>query len=84
MAGLSHGTLSPLQDAFMENFSAQCGYCTDGMLMAAEALLRTNPRPSRQEVVEAISGNLCRCTGYEAIINAILAASERGGVRRTG
>lgn len=84
VAGLAEGTLSPLQDAFMENFSAQCGYCTDGMLMAAEALLRTNPRPSRQEVVEAISGNLCRCTGYEAIISAILAASERGGVRRTG
>ena len=84
VAGLSRGQLSPLQTAFMDNFAAQCGYCTDGMLMAAEALLRANPRPSRQEVVEAISGNLCRCTGYEAIINAILAAAERGGARRAG
>ena len=84
VAGLANGTLSPLQEAFMDSFAAQCGYCTDGMLMAAEALLRANPRPSRTEVVEAISGNLCRCTGYEAIINAILAAAERGGVRRAG
>ncbi len=84
VAGLANGSLSPLQEAFMDNFAAQCGYCTDGMLMAAEALLRANPRPSRTEVVEAISGNLCRCTGYEAIINAVLAAAERGGVRRAG
>jgi len=84
VAGLGMGQLSPLQVAFMDNFAAQCGYCTDGMLMAAEALLRANPRPSREEVVEAISGNLCRCTGYEAIINAILAAAERGGARRAG
>lgn len=84
VAGLAGERLSPLQEAFMDNFAAQCGYCTDGMLMAAEALLRENPRPSRQEVVEAISGNLCRCTGYEAIINAVMAAADRGGARRTG
>ena len=82
VAGLANGSLSPLQDAFMTHFAAQCGYCTGGMLMAAEALLRDNPRPTREEVVEAISGKLCRCTGYEAIINAILTAAERGGVQR--
>jgi aerobic carbon-monoxide dehydrogenase small subunit len=70
--------LHPLQTAFMENFAAQCGYCTPGMLMAAKALLDHNSSPSRAEVVEAISGNICRCTGYEPIINAILAASGHG------
>jgi carbon-monoxide dehydrogenase small subunit len=84
VAGLSHGAdLSPLQHAFMEQFAAQCGYCTDGMLMSAAALLATNPRPTREEVVEALSGNLCRCTGYEAIIEAVLSAAQRGA-RRTG
>ena len=82
VAGLAGEKLSPLQNAFMQHFSAQCGYCTDGMLMAASALLRHNPKPTREEVVDAISGNLCRCTGYEAIIEAILTAA--GGARRTG
>ena len=59
----------------MEHFAAQCGYCTPGMLMAAKGLLDRNPSPSRDEVVNAISGNICRCTGYEPIINAVLAAS---------
>ncbi len=77
--GLKSGPeLHPLQTAFMENFAAQCGYCTPGMLMAAKALLDRNPSPSRVEVVEAISGNICRCTGYEPIINAILAAAGHG------
>jgi aerobic carbon-monoxide dehydrogenase small subunit len=77
--GLKSGPeLHPLQTAFMENFAAQCGYCTPGMLMAAKALLDRNPTPSRVEVVEAISGNICRCTGYEPIINAILAAAGHG------
>lgn len=67
----------PLQTAFMEGFAAQCGYCTPGMLMAAKALLDKNPNPSREDVVEAISGNICRCTGYEPIIDAILAAADR-------
>ncbi len=85
-AGLENGAeLHPLQKAFMEQFAAQCGYCTPGMLMAAKALLDTNPNPSREEVVEAISGNICRCTGYEAIINAILSIAgnspQRYGVR---
>jgi len=83
VAGLGMGRLSPLQDAFMDNFAAQCGYCTDGMLMAAEALLRANPRPTREEVVEAISGNLCRCTGYEAIIEAVLQAAQSTAGGRT-
>ena len=78
--GLSDGpSLHPLQTAFMEHFAAQCGFCTSGMLMAAKALLDRNPAPTREDVVEAISGNICRCTGYEPIINAILdAASKRG------
>ena len=71
--------LHPLQTAFMEHFAAQCGFCTSGMLMAAKALLDRNHAPTREEVAEAISGNICRCTGYEPIINAILdAASKRG------
>jgi carbon-monoxide dehydrogenase small subunit len=65
----------------MDHFAAQCGYCTPGMRMAAKALLDRNPRPSRAEVVEAISGNLCRCTGYEPIIEAILSVAEGGGRR---
>ena len=81
--GLKNGPeLHPLQTAFMEHFAAQCGYCTPGMLMAAKALLDRNPAAGRVEVVEAISGNICRCTGYEPIINAILAAAARGAERR--
>jgi len=79
-SGLASATLAPLQEAFMDRFAAQCGYCTPGMLMAATALLATNPRPSRDEVIEAISGNICRCTGYEPIITAILDVAE-GRVR---
>jgi len=76
-AGLARGaTLDPLQEAFMDHFAAQCGYCTPGMLVSARALLDANPKPSRAEVIEAIAGNLCRCTGYEPIIAAILAVAE--------
>ncbi len=75
-AGLAGATLHPLQEAFMDRFAAQCGYCTPGMLMAAKALLDRSPRPTREEVIEAISGNLCRCTGYEPIIAAILDVAE--------
>ncbi len=78
--GMAEGpTLTALQTAFMEGFAAQCGFCTPGMLMAAKALLDRNPRPSRDEVIEAISGNLCRCTGYEPIVDAILTASGQRG-----
>lgn len=81
--GLAGGSgLHPLQDAFMENFAAQCGFCTAGMLMAAKALLDRNPNPTREDVVEAISGNICRCTGYEPIIDAILAAAQRNSGRQ--
>src|ERR687896_32014 len=74
------GTLAPIQEAFLEGFATQCGFCTPGMIMAAEALLAENPDPTREDVVRAISGNVCRCTGYESIINAILdgAARRRG------
>ena len=76
VAGLSQGpVLHALQQAFIDGFAAQCGFCTPGMLMAAKVLLDRNPRPSRDEVIEAISGNICRCTGYEPIVDAILIAS---------
>ncbi|HZH47581.1 MAG TPA: (2Fe-2S)-binding protein [Roseococcus sp.] len=75
-AGLATPALHPLQEAFMERFAAQCGYCTPGMLMAAKALLDRNPRPDREEVIEAIGGNICRCTGYEPIIASILDVAE--------
>jgi aerobic carbon-monoxide dehydrogenase small subunit len=82
--GLKSGPdLHPLQAAFMAAFAAQCGFCTPGMLMASKALLDRNPSPTRAEVVEAISGNICRCTGYAPIIEAILAAAQNGARRRT-
>lgn len=74
--GLADGSeLHPLQRIFMEDFAAQCGFCTPGMLMAAKALLDKNSNPTREEVIEAISGNICRCTGYEPVIDAILKAA---------
>jgi carbon-monoxide dehydrogenase small subunit len=69
--------LSPLQQAFLDGFATQCGFCTPGMIMAAEALLAENTHPTREDVVRAISGNVCRCTGYESIIRAILDAADR-------
>ena len=76
-AGLSKdGVLHPLQRAFLDGFAAQCGFCTPGMIMAAKALLNHTSNPSRDDVVEALSGNICRCTGYEPIINAVLAAAR--------
>jgi carbon-monoxide dehydrogenase small subunit len=71
------GELDPIQAAFLEGFATQCGFCTSGMIMAAEGLLAENPEPSRDDVIRAISGNVCRCTGYESIINAILDAAQR-------
>ena len=71
------GELSVVQDAFCETHGLQCGYCTPGMILAAQALLERNDAPTRQDIVEAISGNICRCTGYGQIIEAVeLAASE--------
>jgi aerobic carbon-monoxide dehydrogenase small subunit len=71
------GELDEVQAAFLEGFATQCGFCTPGMIMAAQGLLARNPQPSREDVVRAISGNVCRCTGYESIINAILDAAAR-------
>ncbi len=70
--GMAHGAvLHPLQETFAELGAAQCGYCTPGFLLAAKALLDTNPQPSREEIKEALSGNLCRCTGYLKIYEAV-------------
>ncbi len=71
------GRLTALQKAFIDYGGAQCGFCTSGMIMSGQSLLERNPRPSRKEVVEAIAGNLCRCTGYEPIIQAIEAAGRK-------
>jgi aerobic-type carbon monoxide dehydrogenase small subunit (CoxS/CutS family) len=71
------GTLHPLQQAFVELGAAQCGYCTPGFLLVAQALLAHTPRPSRAEIAESTAGNLCRCTGYLKIFEAIELAAER-------
>jgi aerobic carbon-monoxide dehydrogenase small subunit len=76
--GLADGSrLSDVQQAFLDGFATQCGFCTPGMIMSAEALLARNPDPTAAEVTEAISGNVCRCTGYEPIVSAILDAARR-------
>jgi carbon-monoxide dehydrogenase small subunit len=77
VAALSAPELDPLQKAFMDYFAAQCGYCTPGMILAARTLLETNPTPNRDDIIDAISGNLCRCTGYEPIIDAIMAVAQK-------
>jgi aerobic carbon-monoxide dehydrogenase small subunit len=75
--GLKQGeTLHPLQDSFIQHGAIQCGMCTPGMILSAKALLDENPRPTESEVRRAISGNLCRCTGYVKIVEAILAVSQ--------
>jgi aerobic carbon-monoxide dehydrogenase small subunit len=77
----SDGKLTPLQQAFADLNAVQCGYCTPGMLMAATALLTRNPKPTTEDIQKALVGNLCRCTGYQRIIDAILEASHQGGVQ---
>jgi len=77
VAALSAPELDQLQKAFMDYFAAQCGYCTPGMILAARTLLETNPTPNRDDIIDAISGNLCRCTGYEPIIDAIMAVAQK-------
>jgi len=71
------GELSILQDAFCETHGMQCGYCTPAMILAAQSLLSKNASPTRDEIVDAISGNICRCTGYAQIVEAIALAAER-------
>ncbi|MDP2644491.1 MAG: (2Fe-2S)-binding protein [Desulfobacterales bacterium] len=71
------GKLHPLQQAALDHNAVQCGFCTPGWILAAKVLLENNPRPSREEVQRGISGNLCRCTGYKKIEEAILSAAER-------
>ncbi len=72
------GTLHPLQDAFHRNHGLQCGFCTPGMIMAAASFLRENALPTEEQVREALEGNLCRCTGYQNIVDSILDAAQGG------
>ncbi|MCP5087607.1 MAG: (2Fe-2S)-binding protein [Rhodobacteraceae bacterium] len=70
------GSLSPLQQAFLDRGAVQCGYCTPGMVMAAHGLLLQNPRPSESEIREGLGGNLCRCTGFQTIVEAVKTVAE--------
>jgi aerobic-type carbon monoxide dehydrogenase small subunit (CoxS/CutS family) len=72
-----NGELNPLQEAFWNNHGLQCGFCTSGMLMCATEFLQQNPKPTGEEVREAISGNLCRCTGYASIVDSVLEAADK-------
>jgi carbon-monoxide dehydrogenase small subunit len=76
------GSLHPLQETFLAGGAVQCGYCTPGMLLSAKALLDRNPNPGRQEIIEALSGNLCRCTGYVQILEAVETAAKLMSERR--
>jgi carbon-monoxide dehydrogenase small subunit len=73
---LRDGQTHPIQKAFLEAGAVQCGFCTPGMILSAKALLDSTPKPSRQQIVRALSGNLCRCTGYHQIVEAVQRASE--------
>lgn len=77
------GSLHPIQEAFRQNHGLQCGYCTPGMLMTLVEFLGENPKPTADEVRDAISGNLCRCTGYQRIVDAALDAASRLGSRES-
>jgi len=80
--GLStDGELNPLQAAFQRHHGLQCGYCTPGMIVAATSLLRDNPSPTEDEVRRGLEGNLCRCTGYQGIVDAVLDVASSGGAR---
>jgi carbon-monoxide dehydrogenase small subunit len=73
----SGGKLHPVQEAFVEQGAVQCGFCTPGMVLAAVDLLQRNPEPTRQEIREGLSGNLCRCTGYQKIVDAVQGAADK-------
>lgn len=75
------GVISPLQRSFVDHHAFQCGFCTPGMIMSARALLDKNSSPSREEIIDAMEGNLCRCTGYESIITAIAEVKAVGGAQ---
>ncbi len=75
--GLAGDGLHPMQKAFMDKFAIQCGYCTPGMVISASALLKANPSPTEEEIKDAIEGNLCMCTGYQQIVDAIKDAAEK-------
>ncbi|MEZ0240520.1 MAG: (2Fe-2S)-binding protein [Chloroflexota bacterium] len=80
--GLAHdGDLDPLQTAFLDHGAAQCGFCIPGQLVSARALLATTPHPSRAEVEDGLAGNLCRCAGYQQIVEAVLDAADSGAAR---
>lgn len=72
------GVLDPIQESFMKKGAIQCGYCSPGMIMTTKALLQLSPHPAEEEIRDAISGNLCRCTGYQKIVDAVLDAAEKG------
>ncbi len=77
--GLSNGIkLDPLQESFIKHNALQCGYCTPGMVMSAKALLNRNSHPTEEDVKEALAGNLCRCTGYQRIVDAVLDVANKG------
>ncbi len=76
---MKDGNLHPIQEAFVKHHAIQCGFCTPGLVMSARALLERNPSPDREEIKKAIEGNLCRCTGYEQVIEAIQDVASKGG-----
>lgn len=76
---MKDGNLHPIQEAFVKHHAIQCGFCTPGLVMSARALLDRNPSPDREEIKKAIEGNLCRCTGYEQVIEAIQNVASKGG-----
>ena len=71
-----NGKLTPVQASFYENYAAQCGFCTSGFVLASEALLQRSPRPTREQIIEALAGHVCRCTGYVKIVSAVEAAAR--------